>query len=115
MDPKKHNISLDKRHVIQKHNKSTVVIVFTTEQDVFENEEHAGTNAYECYIYDDENDPSIRAIYYYNIDDENIRFIKYYDYGDDTMKTITIYRMLPMEPNDTVEETLARANTWVSY
>jgi hypothetical protein len=31
------------------------------------------------------------------------------------MKTISIYRMLPMEPNDTVEETLARADTWASY
>lgn len=98
MDSRNCNINLGKRYLIQKYDKSTVLIEFTIEQDVFENEECAGTNAYECYIVDDEDDPFIRAIYYYNLND-NTRFMKYYDYDDDTMKNITIYSLLPIESN----------------
>ena len=109
MDSRSYDIDLNKRHLIQKYNKSTILVEFTVEQDVFDNEECAGTTAYECYIVDDEDEPFIRAIYYYNLND-NTRFLKYYDYDDDTMKTINIYRILPIEPNDTIEETIYKAD-----
>jgi hypothetical protein len=96
MDSRNYNIILGKRYLIQKYDKSTILVEFTIEQDVFENEVCAGTNAYECYIVDDEDEPFIRSIYYYNLND-NTQFMKYYDYDDDTMKNIAIYRLLPME------------------
>jgi hypothetical protein len=110
MDSRNYNINLNKRHLIQKYDKSTILIEFTIEQDIYDNEEYAGMNAYECYILDDENEQSIRGIYYYDFDGDN-HFLKYYEnYDDDTKKTITIYRILPMELNDTIEDTLAKSD-----
>ena len=110
MDSKSYNINLNKRYVIQKYDKSTILIEFTIEQDIYDDEEYVGMNAYECYILDDEDEPSIRGIYYYDFDGDR-HYIKYYEnYDDDTKTTITIYRILPIESNDTIEETLAKAD-----
>jgi len=45
MDSRNYNIILGKRYLIQKYDKSTILVEFTIEQDVFENEVCAGTNA----------------------------------------------------------------------
>lgn len=110
MNSRNYNINLNKRHLIQKYDKSTIIIEFTIEQDIYDNEEYAGMNAYECYILDDETEQSTRGIYYYNFDDDK-HFLKYYEnYDDDTKTTITIYRILPIESNDTIEDTLTKSD-----
>jgi hypothetical protein len=59
---------------------------------------------------DDKTEPSIRSIYYYDFDNDK-HLLKYFEnYDDDTETTINIYRILPMESNDTIEETLAKAD-----
>ena len=110
MDSRNYKINLNKRHVVQKFDKSIILIEFTIDQDIYDEEEYAGMNAYECYILDDKTEPSIRSIYYYDFDDDK-HFLKYFEnYDDDTETTINIYRILPMESNDTIEETLAKAD-----
>jgi hypothetical protein len=110
MDYRNYNINLNKRHLIQLYDNSTIIIEFTHEQDVYDEEEYIGLTAYECFILDDENEASTRAIYYYDFG-HNKHYLKYYEnHDDDTKKTITIYRILPMEPNDDIEETLAKAD-----
>ena len=110
MDSRNYNIHLNKRHLVQKFDKSIILIEFTIDQDIYDEEEYAGMNAYECYILDDKNEPSIRSIYYYDFDDDK-HLLKYFEnYDDDTETTINIYRILPMESNDTIEETLAKAD-----
>ena len=48
---------------------------------------------------------------YINLQYDDKHFLKYFEnYDDDTKTTITIYRILPMESNDTIEETLATAD-----
>ena len=110
MDFRNYKINLNKRHLVQKFDKSIILIEFTIDQDIYDEEEYAGMNAYECYILDDKNEPSIRSIYYYDFDDDK-HLLKYFEnYDDDTETTINIYRILPMESNDTIEETLAKAD-----
>ena len=110
MDSRNYNIHLNKRHLVQKFDKSIILIEFTIDQDIYDEEEYAGMNAYECYILDDKTEPSIRSIYYYDFDDDK-HLLKYFEnYDDDTETTINIYRILPMESNDTIEETLAKAD-----
>ena len=110
MDSRNYKINLNKRHVVQKFDKSIILIEFTIDQDIYDEEEYAGMNAYECYILDDKTEPSIRSIYYYDFDDDK-HLLKYFEnYDDDTETTINIYRILPMESNDTIEETLAKAD-----
>ena len=110
MDSRNYNIHLNKRHLVQKFDKSIILIEFTIDQDIYDEEEYAGMNAYECYILDDKTEPSIRSIYYYVFDDDK-HLLKYFEnYDDDTETTINIYRILPMESNDTIEETLAKAD-----
>jgi len=97
MDSRYYTINLNKRHLIQKYDKSTIIIEFTIEQDIYDDDEYAGMNAYECYILDDENELSIRAILYYSLYDDT-HYLKYYENYDDTTKTtITIYRISPIE------------------
>ena len=110
MDSRNYNINLNKRYLVQKFDKSIILIVFASEQDIYDEEEYAGMNAYECYILDDKTEPSIRSIYYYDFDNDKY-LLKYFEnYDDDTETTINIYRILPMESNDTIEETLAKAD-----
>ena len=110
MDSRNYNIHLNKRHLVQKFDKSIILIEFTIDQDIYDEEEYAGMNAYECYILDDKTEPSIRSIYYYDFDDDK-HLLKYFEnYDDDAETTINIYRILPMESNDTIEETLAKAD-----
>lgn len=109
MDARYHTINLNKRHVVESYDNKTIVIEFTHEQNTYPDEEYSGTNAYECFILDDEGEPSTRAVYYYDISND-LQFLKYYeDYDDNTKTTITIYRMLQMEMNDTIEETIDKA------
>jgi hypothetical protein len=110
MDSRNYNINLNKRYLVQKFDKSIILIEFTIDQDIYDEEEYAGMNAYECYILDDKTEPSIRSIYYYDFDNDK-HLLKYFEnYDDDTETTINIYRILPMESNDTIEETLAKAD-----
>jgi hypothetical protein len=110
MDSINYNINLNKRYLVQKFDKSIILIEFASEQDIYDEEEYAGMNAYECYILDDKTEPSIRSIYYYDFDNDK-HLLKYFEnYDDDTETTINIYRILPMESNDTIEETLAKAD-----
>jgi hypothetical protein len=110
MDSRNYNINLNKRYLVQKFDKSIFLIEFASEQDIYDEEEYAGMNAYECYILDDKSEPSIRSIYYYDFDNDK-HLLKYLEnYDDDTETTINIYRILPMESNDTIEETLAKAD-----
>jgi hypothetical protein len=110
MDSRNYNINLNKRYLVQKFDKSIILIEFASEQDIYDEEEYAGMNAYECYILDDKTEPSIRSIYYYDFDNDKY-LLKYFEnYDDDTETTINIYRILPMESNDTIEETLAKAD-----
>jgi hypothetical protein len=110
MDARYQTIELNKTHIIQLYDKTTILIEFTKEQDIYDEEEYAGMNAYECYILDDEMESTVRAIYYYDFTD-GTQFLKYYEnHDDDTKTTVTIYRILPMEKNDTTEETLTKAD-----
>jgi hypothetical protein len=110
MDARYKTIELNKIHLIQSHDKTTILIEFTQEQYVYDEEEYAGMNAYECYILDAEMESTVRAIYYYNFTD-GTQFLKYYEnHDDDTKTTVIIYRILPMEKNDTIEETLVKAD-----
>ena len=110
MDARYQTIELNKNHLIQSFDKIMNLIEFTQEQDIYDEEEYAGMNAYECYILDSEMESTVRAIYYYDFTD-GTQFLKYYEnHDDDTKKTITIYRILPMEKNDTIEETFAKAD-----
>ena len=57
MDFRNHKINLNKRHLVQKFDKSIILIEFTIDQDIYDEEEYAGMNAYECYILDDKTEP----------------------------------------------------------
>ena len=103
------NINLNKRHIIQTYDGKTIIIDFTPGQDIYPGEEYSGMNGYECFILDDEFEPSTRAVYYYDMSND-LHYLKYYeDYDDTTKTTITVYRIIEMDNNDTVEEAISKA------
>jgi hypothetical protein len=113
MNSKNNNINFNNRYIIQKYDKSIILIKFTIEQDIYDDEEYYGMKAYECYILDnddDEDESLVRGIYYYDCNNDK-HFLKYYEnYDDDTKTTITIYRILMIETNDTIEQTISKAD-----
>ena len=101
-------MDLTKRYVIESINEP-FIIEFTGKQDLCCDEQYQGMDAYECYILDDENEPITRAVYYYETYKRK-NFLRYYDKDEDKIIKIKIHRTLPIEGDDTIEETFEKAD-----
>jgi hypothetical protein len=101
-------MDLTKRHIIESINEPFIV-EFTGEHDLCYDEQYPGMDAYECYILDDEKEPTVRAICYCD-DYTGKQFLRYYDKDEDKMIRIKIHRILPIEGDDTIEETIEKAD-----
>jgi len=99
-------IDITKRYVIESIN-DPFIIEFTEEQDIYYDEKYRGETAYECYILDDENEPESRAIFYYDDHIEPRHYLLFHQDGD--LVKIKIHRMTQIEGEDTIEETIEKA------
>ena len=99
------DLTITKRYVIESVN-DPFIIEFTDEQDIYDDEQYGGMDAYECYMSED-NEVLGRAVYYYN----TYTGEKYLLYKEqDEIKKIKIYCILPIEDNETIEEAIAKAD-----
>jgi hypothetical protein len=100
------------RYVIESKNDTynPFIIEFTDEQDIqdTDTDQYIGADAYECYILDDENEPIIRAVYYYE-SYTGRKYLGYYE-EEDKFIMIKIRRILKIEDGDTIEEVIDKAD-----
>jgi len=102
MDSNNIMIVLGKRYRAILRNGKTIIIEFTEEQDVYDEEEYAGIKAYEIYIMDDDLEYDKRALYYYDEDaayyeNEQVQYIKYKDQEEEKNITLNISKILPLD------------------
>ena len=99
-------MDLTKRYVIESIH-DPFVIEFTVEQDIYDNEIQTDSDAYECYVLDGENEPSCRAVYYY--DGYTGKNVLTLIEGGEKIR-VKIHRTLPIDGDDTIEETINKAD-----
>jgi hypothetical protein len=99
------DLTITKRYVIESVN-DPFVIEFTDEQDIYDDEQYGGMDAYECYMSED-NEVLGRAVYYYNTYTGE-QYLLYKE--QDEIKKIKIYRILPIEDDETIEEAIDKAD-----
>jgi hypothetical protein len=108
MDAKTMTIDTTKKYIIHSYENDIITIEFASNSDVLPEEEYADAYAYEVYILDDENEASMRAIYYF-WEEDGTEYLKYREdvTRPDSITTIRIRKIVAMKEGMDIYECLA--------